>query len=162
MSISKRIFPYYQGESTIFDKGNFHYHTPDSNNLLNFRADAKSTPPYSSDLICCTFSLHLVPSVPCTYCRPSGKPSELQACMHMFVLKKEKKVQQIKRERSIKGEGGLYKKTKNSYSLYKVAKDWRNIPFRCFFNKMRLKPHNMFFSYKEKFINKVMQRGGGG
>ena len=55
------------------------------------------------------FSLHLVP---CTYCRPSGKPSELQGCKHTFEVKKEKKVQQIKREGSIKGEGGLYKKLK--------------------------------------------------
>ena len=37
LSTSNRIFPYYQGESTIFDKGNFLYHIPDSNNLLNLR-----------------------------------------------------------------------------------------------------------------------------
>ena len=30
-----RVFPYYLGESTIFD--NFLYHTSDSNNLLNLR-----------------------------------------------------------------------------------------------------------------------------
>ena len=52
------------------------------------------------------FSLHLVPF---TYCRPLG----LQAsCMHTFEVKKQKKVQQIKREGSIKGEEGLYKKLK--------------------------------------------------
>ena len=35
------------------------------------------------------------------------------ASMHAhFEVKKEKKVQQIKREGSIKGEGGLYKKLK--------------------------------------------------
>ena len=33
----KARFPYYQGESTIFDKGNFLYHTSDSYNLLNLR-----------------------------------------------------------------------------------------------------------------------------
>ena len=33
----KARFPHYQGESTIFDKGNFLYHTPDSNNLLKLR-----------------------------------------------------------------------------------------------------------------------------
>ena len=33
--------------------------------------------------------------------------------MHTFEVKKEKKVQQIKREGSIKGEGGLYKKLKS-------------------------------------------------
>ena len=37
LSTSKCIFPYYQGESTIFVKGNFLYHTPDLNNLLNLR-----------------------------------------------------------------------------------------------------------------------------
>ena len=36
-------------------------------------------------------------------------------------------MQQIKREGSIQGEGGLYK-NKNSYSLSKVAKQWRYIP----------------------------------
>ena len=32
------------------------------------------------------------------------------------------------REGSTKGKGGLYKKTANSYSPSKVAKEWRNIP----------------------------------
>ena len=36
-STSKRVFPYYQGESTIFDKGNYLYHTPDSNKIMNLR-----------------------------------------------------------------------------------------------------------------------------
>ena len=31
---SKPVFPFYQGESTIFDKGNFLYNTPDTNNLI--------------------------------------------------------------------------------------------------------------------------------
>ena len=47
-----------------------------------------------SSVICCTFSifsLHPVPS-PCTYCRPSG----LQACMHTFKVKKEKKCNKYK------------------------------------------------------------------
>ena len=34
LSTSSRIFPYYQGDSTIFHKGNFHKHTPNSKNLL--------------------------------------------------------------------------------------------------------------------------------
>ena len=50
--------------------------------------------------------------------------------MHTFEVKKEKLVQQIEREGSIKGEGGLYIKTKNFYSPSKVAKEWRNIPFQ--------------------------------
>ena len=33
LSSSNRVFPYYQGESTIFDKGNFLYQTPDTKNL---------------------------------------------------------------------------------------------------------------------------------
>ena len=37
MSTSYRVFPYFQSESAIFDKGNFLYHTPNSNNLLNIR-----------------------------------------------------------------------------------------------------------------------------
>ena len=37
LSTSKCIFTYYQGESTIFDKGNFLFHTPYSNNLLNLK-----------------------------------------------------------------------------------------------------------------------------
>ena len=37
LSTSNGVFPYYQGESTILDKGNFLYPTPDSNNLLNFK-----------------------------------------------------------------------------------------------------------------------------
>ena len=39
LSTSKRVFPYYQGESTIFDKRNFLYHTPDSNKLINLRGN---------------------------------------------------------------------------------------------------------------------------
>ena len=31
---SNHVFPYHQGEFTIFDKGNFLYHAPDSNNLV--------------------------------------------------------------------------------------------------------------------------------
>ena len=37
LSTSSRVFPYYQGESTIYDKGIFLKHNPDSNNLLNLR-----------------------------------------------------------------------------------------------------------------------------
>ena len=33
LSTSNRAFPYYQGESTIFDKGNFLYQTSDTENL---------------------------------------------------------------------------------------------------------------------------------
>ena len=33
LSTSNRIFPYYQGESTIFDERNFLYQTPDTKNL---------------------------------------------------------------------------------------------------------------------------------
>ena len=33
---SNRVFPYYQGDSTIFLKGNFLKHTPDSKNLFYF------------------------------------------------------------------------------------------------------------------------------
>ena len=48
-------------------------------------------------------------------------------CMQTFEVKKEKKVQQIKREGSIKGKRGLYKKQKIP-SPSKVAKEWLNIP----------------------------------
>ena len=58
--------------------------------------------------------------MPCTYCRPSG----LQAWMHPFEVKKERKVQQIKRE----GKEGP-KKNKNSCSPSKVAKELCDIPF---------------------------------
>ena len=34
---SKPVFPYYQGESTIFDKGNFLFQTPDTKNFLKFK-----------------------------------------------------------------------------------------------------------------------------
>ena len=37
LTTSNCILPNYQGESTICDKGNFLYHTPDSNNLSNLR-----------------------------------------------------------------------------------------------------------------------------
>ena len=47
---------------------------------------------------------------------------------HGLSLKREK-LQQIKREGNIQGEGGLCKKTKNSYSPSKAANEWRNIPF---------------------------------
>ena len=33
LSTLNGVFPYYQGESTIFDIGNFLYQTPDSKNL---------------------------------------------------------------------------------------------------------------------------------
>ena len=33
LSTSNRVFPYYQGESIIFDKGNFLYQTPDTKNI---------------------------------------------------------------------------------------------------------------------------------
>ena len=33
LSTSKRVFPYYQGESTIIDKGNFPSQTPATKNI---------------------------------------------------------------------------------------------------------------------------------
>ena len=69
LSTSKRVFPSYQGESTIFDKGNFLYHNPDSNNLLNLRELYL--------FVALFLFFHF------TYCRPSG----LQVCMHTIEVK---------------------------------------------------------------------------
>ena len=37
LSTAKRVFPYYQGESTIFDKGNFLFQTPGTKNFIKFK-----------------------------------------------------------------------------------------------------------------------------
>ena len=42
--------------------------------------------------------------------------------------RKEIAMREKESERCTKGKGGLYKKTTNSYSPSKVAKEWRNIP----------------------------------
>ena len=44
---SNRLFPSFQGESTIFDKGNFLYQTPDTKNLLRFKRIKLPHPPLS-------------------------------------------------------------------------------------------------------------------
>ena len=47
LSTSNHIFPSYQGESTIFDNGNFLYQTPDTKNLLIFKGVILPHPPLS-------------------------------------------------------------------------------------------------------------------
>ena len=48
---SKPVFPNYQGESTIFDKGNFLFQTPDTKNFIKFKGGIRpqSTPSFKQD-----------------------------------------------------------------------------------------------------------------
>ena len=47
LSTSKPVFPYYQGESTIFDKGNFLFQTHDTKNFIKFKGIILPHPPLS-------------------------------------------------------------------------------------------------------------------
>ena len=134
MSTSNCVFPSYQGESTIFDKGNFLYQTPDTKGVILPHPPLSRTKKRAQTKICCVKYNILLQSL---------VTSGMQACKQPSKGKrKESAMRDKEREVSTKGKEGLYKKTTNSYSPSKVAKEWREIPFIL----------NLFLVVSSKFI----------
>ena len=110
MSTSNRVFPSYQGESTIFDKRNFLYQTPDTKNLLRFKGINQAIVTQSKSKTIITRSMLLISLI-------------------VFTDKK-RECNMGERERGApKAKEGSIKNYKFLLSL-QVAKDRRNILFQ--------------------------------
>ena len=95
LSTSNRVFPYYQGESTIFDKGNFLL-------IQIIYPPASEASREVANLFVAVFSLFSLHLVPCTNYKLSG----VQTCIYTVEVKKEKKLHQIIERGALKGKEG--------------------------------------------------------
>ena len=102
LSTSKLVFPSCQGESTIFDNGNFHSLTQNTKIILSTPSFKQNKPEHTTT----DYSwVNALIAVPCTW--------GLQAGINPPKERKERAMREGEREASTKGKGGLYNMPQN-------------------------------------------------
>ena len=125
MLTASHIFPYYQGDSTIFHMGNFLKHIPDSKNLLNSREKSISTTLECSQ---CKMDNYLViPREPQRGDTGSNPPRSSSTSLKYFALIAMPRTAASGLQSSKKLHIGRHNvQHTNIFPLQ--SKEWRNIP----------------------------------